>query len=327
MTPKEIIVANIEHTGASRPGMTFDRERINDINGIWVGAPDNYTQKKWIEGNREFYDDIYGNIWVRMVEGSVKGEIYKPVLQDWSQLDSLKMPKYNVEKLTKNLKQKIAENKNQTFNAVGIGGWIFDNARYIRDMEVYFMDMLIYPDELKTLHSKIVDVYEQKIHAAGKAGADAIMIGEDMGTQTGLLFSPDMFREFFKPDYTRLMGIAHEYGMKVLMHSCGKNWEIIDDLIDAGVDCFQFDQPAVYDMEALAAKFRERKVALWSPLDIQKVLPTGDESFIKAETKKMCEIFEGCLITKNYPDLLGIGVKKEWDDWAYDEICKFWQEN
>ncbi len=323
MTPKEIILANLNHTETPRPSMTFDKGRINDFHTAWIGYPENYKQKRWTEGNREFYDDIYGNIWVRMIDGCQKGEIHTPVLQDWNQLDSLHMPKFDSKKISEYLKTFYAKNKENKLNVAGIGGWIFDNARYIRDMEIYFMDMVMYPDELKSLHSKIVDVYKQKIIGAGIANSDAICIGEDMGTQTGLLFSPDMFREFFKQDYSDLVGIAHDYGMKVLMHSCGKNWEIIDDLIDVGIDCFQFDQPAVYDMEALAAKFRERKVALWSPVDIQKVLPTGNEEFIRSETRKMCEIFDGCLITKNYPDLKGIGVAEEWDNWAYDEICKF----
>ena len=52
-------------------------------------------------------------------------------------------------------------------------------------------------------------------------------------------------------------------------------------------------------------------MSLWSPVDIQKVLPTGNEDFIHAESRKMCEIFDGCLIAKNYPDLSGIGVTEE----------------
>jgi uroporphyrinogen decarboxylase len=168
----------------------------------------------------------------------------------------------------------------------------------------------------------VAAVYETKIRGAAAAGADGIGIGEDLGTQLGLLFSPAMFREYFKAEYTRLMGLAHELGMKVLMHSCGRNWDVLDDLMDCGVDAFQFDQPAVYDMPALAAKLRARKVALWSPADIQKVLPTGDRDFIAAETRRMMEIFRGGLILKNYPDLPGIGVKPEWDQWAYETMLE-----
>ena len=120
----------------------------------------------------------------------------------------------------------------------------------------------------------------------------------------------------------QLTGAAHECGMKVFMHSCGYNWELLDDLIDAGIDCFQFDQPAVYDMPALAEKLRERKVALWSPVDIQKILPTGDRDFIEAEAEKMVRLFDGFLILKNYGDLHGIGVEPEWDMWAYDALLR-----
>jgi hypothetical protein len=36
----------------------------------------------------------------------------------------------------------------------------------------------------------------------------------------------------------------------------------------------------------------------------------------------MVETFHGGLIAKNYPDLHGIGVEPEWDDWAYEEFLR-----
>ncbi len=97
---------------------------------------------------------------------------------------------------------------------------------------------------------------------------------------------------------------------------------MIDDLIECGFDCFQFDQPRAYDIPALARKLRERKVALWSPVDIQQVLPTGDRTRIEREAETMVETFRGGLIAKNYPDLHGIGVKPEWDQWAYEAFLR-----
>lgn len=322
MTPREIILANLDHTDAPRPGMTFDRGRVNDFCSAGMDEGLTYRQKRWTEGDIEYYDDVWGNLWKRMKDGCVKGEIEKPVLEDWAQLDELEAPEFDIEKGTAQLKRVFAADTEDKYKVASVGGWVFDNARYLRKMEVYFLDMAMYPDELDRLHKIVASFFEKRIHAAGKAQADAIMIGEDMGTQQGLLFSPEMFRRFFKEMYTRLVGIAHDYGMKVLMHSCGSNWQIIDDLLDVGIDCFQFDQPTVYDMEWLANKFRERHGCLWSPVDIQKVLPTGDREFIEAETERMCEIFEGMLIVKNYPDLPGIGVKNEWDDWAYNTVCR-----
>ena len=94
MTSREIIQANLNHQKPPRPGLTFDRGRLNDIVTAWT-IPGGYQQKRWTEGNREYYDDEWGNLWVRMVGGSVKGEIFKPAIEDWSQLDSLQPPNYN----------------------------------------------------------------------------------------------------------------------------------------------------------------------------------------------------------------------------------------
>ena len=319
MTPGEIIAANIRHAGAPRAGFAFDGGRHNDFLTSGVSAH-GHTQKRWTEGKVEYYDDEWGNLWVRMIGGSMKGEIHQQAIEEWSDLDELVPPDYShpscAEKMTGLFSQPTDK-----YKLAHIGGWIFDNARYLRKMEIYLADLALYPEEIDRMHGIVASVYEQKIHLAGKAGADGIFIGEDMGTQTGLLFSPGMFRELFKPLYTRLLGIAHEYGMDVFLHSCGRNREIVPDLMDAGVDVFQFDQPALYDMPDLSALMKERKKALWSPVDIQKILPTGDRAIIEAGAGEMYRQFEGHLIVKNYPDLIGIGVEPEWDDWAYQALC------
>ena len=320
MNSREIILANINHEDPPRCGLTFDRGRLTDMIGCGL-RPHGYRQKRRVEGKVETYDDEWGNLWVRMREGSIKGEIFRPVIEDWSQLDAMQTPDYSRPDCAAEMMALFAKPTDR-FKLARIGGWIFDNARYLRKMEIYFCDMAMYPDEVGRMHQVVAGVYEQKIHLAGKAGADGIMIGEDMGTQTGLLFSPKMFRHYFKDMYTRLMSIAHDYGMKVLMHSCGQNWSIVPDLLDAGVDVFQFDQPAVYDMPKLAALLKERKAALWSPVDIQKIMPTGDRAFIEAGAREMVDIFEGGLICKNYGDLPGIGVEEEWDNWAYSAILE-----
>lgn len=320
MNSKEIILANIYHENPPRPGLDFDRGRISDFLFADLN-PHNYQQKRWVEGNREYYDDEWGNTWHRMIGGSEKGEIYKPFIQDWRDLDRLPIPDYSHPDSAKEMNE-LFNQPTDKFKMAVMGGWIFDNARYIRDMGVYFLDMALNPDQLNRLHKIIAEVYEQKIHLAGLSGADGIFLAEDLGTQTGLLFSPKMFRYFFKTEYARLFSIAHDYGLKVIMHSCGKNWTILPDLLEIGVDVFQFDQPTVYNMPELSDLLKKHKAALFSPIDIQKILPTGDRSIIEQGAKEMYEIFKGGLIFKNYLDLPGIGVKEEWDDWGYYTICE-----
>ena len=72
MQPREIILANVERRNPPRPGLTFDRGRIDDILSCSLSAH-GFEQRRWIEGSREYYDDEWGNIWMRMVDGSRGG--------------------------------------------------------------------------------------------------------------------------------------------------------------------------------------------------------------------------------------------------------------
>ena len=326
MNSKEIIYANLQHCNPPRPGLTFENDRKNDMAWGNPGAPKGFVQKRWVEGQFEYYDDMWGNIWARMTDGCAAGEVHKPAIEDWSQLKDLKVPHYDFNETVDSFRKGFLHN-NDKFKVAGMPGWVFASSRYLRKMENYLMDMLLNPEEVRQLHEKVAGVFEQVIRAAGKAGAEGIFFCEDMGTQNGLLFSPQLWQEYFGDLYARLFGTAHECGMKVFMHSCGQNREILGPLLKAGVNCFQFDQPTVYDMEDLARLLKKHKAALWSPIDIQKILPTGNRQIIEKGVAEMFEHFEGFLILKNYGDLKGIGVDPEWDKWAYKAIIKHIKEN
>lgn len=309
---------NFARNADARPGLNFDRNRRDDF--VYGGAlPANYTQKRWVEGNREYYDDAWGNIWVRMKEGCQAGEIFQPALDSWDKLETMIWPDYTQDSSYEDVTTNFADS--DKFHLFCMPGWIFEKSRYLRRMDVYFMDMIECPEKLYVLHRKLADIYSGIIAKAAQAGADAIFFCEDMGTQNGLLFSPVMWREFFGELYKNLFGQAHDCGMKVMMHSCGYNWEILADLLAAGVDCFQFDQPLVYDTQKLSALLKEHHAVLWSPVDIQKIMPTGNRELIENAAREMVRAYRGGLICKNYGDLPGIGVHEEWDDWAYNAIC------
>ncbi|HHW10684.1 MAG TPA: hypothetical protein GXX29_11995 [Firmicutes bacterium] len=310
---------NITHNNPARPGLNFGRNRMNDFAGCGLGPSAIWKQERWVEGDVEYYTDEWGNIWHRLVYGCKGGEIFRPAIEDWAQLRDLRIPDYdNPDRYTR--MQEIFSRNPDKFRLASLPGWVFAISRYLRKMENYFADLYLAQDEINELHEMVTALLEKVIIRCAQAGADGVFFCEDLGTQERLLIGPKLWREMLGPHYRRLCGTAHKLGLKVLMHSCGYNWELLDDLIDSGIDCFQFDQPALYDQTLLPAKLKERKVGLWSPIDIQKVMPTGDRRLIESEARRMVETYKGGLILKNYGDLQGIGVKEEWDDWAYYAI-------
>ena len=149
-------------------------------------------------------------------------------------------------------------------------------------------------------------------------------MGDDWGTQDRTFISPESFRTLFKPAYKKVADAAHEAGMKVFLHSCGYIYDFIEDFIDAGIDVFQFDQPDAYPAEVLAGEFAHR-VSFHSPVDIQKVLPTGDRELIESRARAMCDLFReagGGWIAKDYPTYRDIGVEGEWAKWAQTVITE-----
>lgn len=324
MTSREIIIRNLNFDGAERIGLAFTGNRYSDFAVAGLGASSTWEGRRWIEGDTEYYDDEWGNIWHRKVGLSAGGEIYKPVLQDWSDLDKLHVPDFGAQERFVEARKKFSAEP-ERYSLGALPGFVFSICRYLRKMEVYFQDLMLERENVDRLHGLVADVLEEVITGYAAAGADGVFFCEDWGIQDRLLISPNTWREVFRPLYERLCHAAHSRGMHVLMHSCGYNRLILDDLAAAGINCFQFDQPEIYGLEELAQKLRELKVCLYSPVDIQKVMPTGDKELIEDTARRMAELFggpEGGFIAKNYGDIKGIGVKEEWDEWAYQAFLE-----
>jgi hypothetical protein len=319
LTPREVIRQNIEYRCEGRIGFNFTGERRNDFAGCGIGHP--FQPRRWVEGNVEFSTDLWGNVWHRMVGMSQGGEVFRPALEDWSALDDLDLPDLDNPAYYQAARD-LAASGTDRFRLGWLPGWPFATCRYMRKMESYFGDLLAERERIDILHDRVTALFERVIDRYGEIGVDGVMFCEDLGIQDRTLMSPAMWRDIFRPLYERLTGRAHRYGLKVIQHSCGYNWELIDELCEAGINCLQFDQPALYDLQALAAKLRAHGVGLFAPCDIQKVLPTGDRDLIERESRRLVEVFRGGFIAKNYPDLSGIGVKPEWDQWAYDAFVE-----
>ena len=326
MTSREIIIRNLEFGNPARIGMTFGFEPgvMNDMCGAGLGPSVTWQQRKWTEGDFEYSDDEWGNTWFRIPGRSAGGEIFAPALKDWDQLPDLRLPDYAAPERYRAAAETFAKDPDH-YHLAGLPGFPFAICRYLRKMEVYFEDLILERERINELHAKVTDLLEAVIRQYGRTGADGLFFCEDWGTQERLLVSPAMWRDIYKPLYRRLCRAARESHLHVLMHSCGYNWEILDDLAEVGVNCVQFDQPNLHGLERLAAKLQGNKVCLYAPVDIQKVMPTGDRALIESTAATMARLFsgrQGGFIAKDYPDLNGIGVLPEWNRWAYDAFVR-----
>jgi len=324
MTSREIIQRAINFENPERIGLTFSGGRISDTAHAGATPAEGWTNRRHTEDDMEVWWDEWGNSWHRFVGMSKGGEVREPVLKDWKDLDGLTLPDYSNPARYEKAAEAFSKNPDR-YRIGGLPGFPFGIMRYMRKMEIFLEDVLLHRDEVEELQRRVIAVIKDAMRNQAKAGADAVFFCEDWGTQERLLVSPRLWRDLFKPGFAELVGEAKANGLEVWMHSCGCVTEIIPDLIEVGIKVLQFDQPDLHGVEDLA-KHGNGKVTFWCPVDIQRTLQTGDRDAIRAGAKKLIDCLGahgGGFIAKNYGDLHGIGVKEEWDQWAYEAFVEF----
>jgi len=143
-------------------------------------------------------------------------------------------------------------------------------------------------------------------YEATKGKIDAVLIGNDFGSQTGLMLSPALIREFVIPGTKELIKQAKEYGLKIIYHSCGAISDVIDDLITAGVDVIHPIQALASGMEphVLKERFGDR-VSFCGGVDAQFLLVRGKPDDIKAKVRELKTLFPtGLIISPSHEAIL-----------------------
>lgn len=331
MTGREIINKVIEFDSPPRIGMDFNLPHQKDI--AWIMSArlqkpgyDQYSEwgfyKEILKKVPGFMGkvclDCFGNVYGRL-EGKTKGECIKGALQDgWDKLESYKMPEYDIA-YEDELKERFKQNEGRfILGALPVG--IFSTIRDLRRIDNMLVDLLLEEDMVAELLDKVEELSVKLIIKASEVGFDGVVVYDDWGTQNALMISPDLWRKKFKPIYKKVIKEAHDRKMKFFLHSCGHIYEIIEDFIEVGVDVFQFDQPELAGVEKLSENFGGR-VTFWCPVDIQKIIATGEKELIQEEARKMIRCFgkfSGGFIAKDYPTWDDINIKDEWAQWARD---------
>ena len=178
------------------------------------------------------------------------------------------------------------------------GGNLLETGQFLYRNDGFLMLLAADPKRAGEFLDRLLALHLQNLEnflAAVGPYIDIILFGDDLGMQNGPQISPQMYRELFKPRHSLLWHRAKELApVKVMLHCCGGVRELLNDLIEAGLDAINPVQISCRGMEprALKADFGDRITFWGGGCDTHKVLPTGTPDEIRRHVKEQVAVFK-----------------------------------
>jgi hypothetical protein len=254
-----------------------DAQRIRWKNVSSYDAPDDDPGYRWMA-------------WDAPSEEAPDGAIdARAPLSDWSMLDAVleDFPSADYPDLFPDIPEGDGRYR--------IAHWwytLFERHWSLRGMTDALMDFYTDPESVHRLYDALTTFYCRMIERAHEeVGADAVYSTDDIGTQTGPFFSPDIFETFFAPYYRRLFETAHRCGMHYWLHACGNIEPFLPRLIELGLDVIHPIQKYTMDERKIAETFGGQ-IAFWVGFDVQQIIPYGTPEEVRAEVRHLIDTFQ-----------------------------------
>ncbi len=309
MNSRELVYRTVRFQGAERLPYDFPEKYGSDF--YWVGmspSPDARPRKGV---------DEWGAVWQNLGQTHL-GEVKEYPLKDWKDFDRLSIPDIHDPRRWEGLAGARERAGERFMLADGVS--IYERVHFIRGLENTWMDIYDHPTELGRLIDILVEMNIAAIQHYAQAGADGLFFCDDWGLQNRLMIAPKVWRQIWKPRYARIYAAAHQAGLLTFLHSCGYIVDILDDLIEIGLDAVHMDQQENMGLELLGSRFGG-KLTFFAPVDIQKTMVYGSADEIRAYCRKMATLLgrpKGGFIPRWYSDPVGAGHKQE----AIDVMCE-----
>ncbi len=180
---------------------------------------------------------------------------------------------------------------------LGFGANLLEWGQFLCSNEVFLLMLGAEPQKAEKLLDMLVEIHMgnlEKLLPAIKGKVDIVVVGDDLGMQSGLQISPAMYRRVFKPRHGRIYReIRERSGAFVFMHCCGSIAPVIGDLVDIGVDILNPIQTSAANMDPKRLKkdFGQHITFWGGGCDTQVVLPNGKPDEIEQHVKERIDIF------------------------------------
>jgi uroporphyrinogen decarboxylase len=272
--------------------LDVDCRHIRPRNRTWSGSV-----KAQTTANAGAQDDVEVCVdqWgvVRKIEGGYASIIDYPLQKaTLADLESYAWPDpaqdYDYSGIREQTQQLREADHYAIVGCMGSAGNLFEQSWYLRGMPELLIDMVCNKDFAHALLSKILGIRKRNAEIfLAEVGEylDVFQLADDLSMENGLLMSPKMYREMIRPYQVELFQHVKKFTKaKIYFHSCGAVAQLLDDLIEVGVDILNPVQVSAKGMETDQLKHRYGKcLSFWGAIDTGEALPRGTVKDVRNE--------------------------------------------
>ena len=251
------------------------------------------------------YKDRFGVTWY---DGNIF-KIVEPILKE-PNLEGFQWPELVRDEDIPRV-EKFCEDHKDKFTIFGVGMIFFERSWALRGMENILMDFVLHPEFVEELFDNLMQMQLDALDKILPLPIDSIMFGDDVGAQKGLIMGTEYWREFLKPRLTKMYGKARDAGKIVSIHSCGDNSEIMEDLIEIGVQILHPFQPEAMDPFKMKELYGDR-ITFNGGIGTQVTLPYGTPEEIREEVETCARVLSkngGYIMQTTKPILPGVPIE------------------
>jgi len=151
----------------------------------------------------------------------------------------------------------------------GCGYGIFESSEDLVGYESLATLQYTDPELFTDLFLRIGDLYVELWTEMCRRYGDIFVffrMGDDLGFKTSTLLEPDTIRQHILPQYKRVIDVVHQSDKKFLLHSCGNIFDVMEDVIDTGIDAKHSNEDEISPFEDWIIKYNER-IGLFGGID------------------------------------------------------------
>src|SRR4030042_1005051 len=270
-----------------------------DTRPVFPNSPDNWELTlKQSELYKTFVDE-WGVEWAMPKENGLYFDMITHPMEKFNQVSDLseyKVPDPSNQGRFAGLRKSVEKMIASTQAAIVIMppyGGMFESGFWLRGYKQFLIDLASNPKMAEAIRDITLQfrlAYWSKVLEEVGDLVDVAVEYDDLGSNTSLLISPQMYRKYLKPRHKELFGfIKNHTHASMFLHSCGAIYPLISDFIEAGVDILNPIQVSATNMgdgKKLKQEFGN-DITFWGGgVNTQTILPRGTTKEIKEEVRR-----------------------------------------